>query len=53
MRASVERLIGDAAERERLGRNGLALVRRNHTFAVHVERILNVLRSVVEPARSP
>ncbi len=47
MRTAIDRLVGDPVERERLGRNALELVERNHTFQVHVDRMLEVLGSVV------
>lgn len=49
MRAAIERLLGDPAARERMGRNALALVERRHSFAVHVQQMLDVMRRVARP----
>jgi glycosyltransferase involved in cell wall biosynthesis len=45
MRAAIGRLVGNPQERERLGRNALEMVERNHTFQVHVDRMLAVIQS--------
>lgn len=48
MRLAVNRLIADPAERERLGHNALELVERDHTFEVHVSRMLDAFRSAAD-----
>ncbi len=45
MQAAIQQLIARPADRERMGCNALELVQKKYTFAVHVQRLLAVMRN--------
>lgn len=46
-REALERLIGDASLRARMGKNGRALAERSYSLAVHAPRLIALFREIV------
>jgi len=51
MQAAIQQLVARPADRERMGRCAVELVQKEYTFAVHVQRLLAVMRNAANGSR--